>query len=122
MVETWLARLPSEARQVLRAASVYGEACWESGVAALLGGSLTAAPVGPWLDKLIAQELLAARPSRLANERELAFRHSLFREGAYATLSEDSRRLGHRLAGEWLEQHGETDPMVLAEHFARGGD
>src|ERR1043165_5453794 len=31
MIETRLARLPSEARQVLRAASVYGKACWESG-------------------------------------------------------------------------------------------
>src|SRR5205814_3808729 len=29
---------------------------------------------------------------------------------------------GHRLAGEWLEQHGEVDPMVLAGHFERGGE
>jgi hypothetical protein len=28
----------------------------------------------------------------------------------------------HRLAGEWLERHGETDPMVLAGHFERGGE
>src|SRR5262249_22312271 len=27
-----------------------------------------------------------------------------------------------RLAGEWLEHHGEADPMVLAGHFERGGD
>jgi hypothetical protein len=62
------------------------------------------------------------RPSRFAEAQELAFRHALLREGAYATLSEDGRRLAHRLAGEWLEQRGETDPMALAGHLARGGE
>ncbi|HWO17323.1 MAG TPA: AAA family ATPase [Kofleriaceae bacterium] len=122
MVETRLARLPPEARQVLRAASVFGEVCWESGVAALLLGAMPAPTVGEWLDKLIAQEVLTVRPSRFAGDRELAFRHALLREGAYAPLSEDGRRLAHRLAGEWLEQRGEADPMVLAGHFARGGE
>ena len=122
MVETRLARLPSEARQVLRAASVFGEVCWESGVAALLGEVMAPPAVGEWLGRLVAQEVLAGRPSRFSGEQELAFRHALLREGAYATLSEDGRRLAHRLAGEWLEQRGETDPMVLAGHFARGGE
>ena len=36
-------------------------------------------------------------------------------------LTEDDRRLGHRLAAEWLEGHGERDPLVLAEHHVRGG-
>src|SRR6185369_5729305 len=40
MVETRLARLPFEARRVLRAASVFGEVCWESGVALLLGETM----------------------------------------------------------------------------------
>src|SRR5262249_49067490 len=35
---------------------------------------------------------------------------------------EDDRTLGHRLAGEWLEQVGERDPKLLAEHFDRGGE
>jgi eukaryotic-like serine/threonine-protein kinase len=122
MVETRLARLPLEARQVLRAASVFGEVCWESGVAALLGGIMAAPAVGEWLGKLVAQELLTQRPSRFTDDRELAFRHALLREGAYATLSEDGRPRAHRLAGEWLEQRGETDPMVLAGHLARGGE
>jgi tetratricopeptide (TPR) repeat protein len=119
MVETRIAQLPEATRRVLRAASVFGEVCWEDGVAALLGG----AAVGKWLDKLVSQEVLAPRPDgRLPGERELAFRHALLREGAYATLTEEDRRRGHRLAGEWLEQHGETDPMVLAGHFERGGE
>ncbi len=123
MVETRLGWLPAEARRVLRAASVFGEVCWEGGVTELLGGVLPAAAVGEWLNRLIAQEVLAVRPaSRFAGERELGFRHALLREGAYATLTDGDRRLQHHLAGAWLEGRGEADPMVLAGHFERGGD
>ncbi|HEX8109283.1 MAG TPA: hypothetical protein VF516_16235, partial [Kofleriaceae bacterium] len=123
MVETRLARLPFEARRVLRAASVFGEVCWESGVVTLLGGAMGATMVHTWLAKLVEQELLIARPdSRFPGERELAFRHALLREGAYATLTADDQRRAHRLAGEWLERSGEAEPMVLAGHARRGGD
>ncbi|HSK04999.1 MAG TPA: protein kinase, partial [Kofleriaceae bacterium] len=123
MVETRLGRLPLEARRVLRAASVFGQVCWEGGVTVLLGGAMGPTMVGEWLARLVEQEVLADRPaSRFSGEHELAFRHALLREGAYATLTEEDRRLGHHLAGEWLERRGEADPMVLAGHFERGGD
>jgi hypothetical protein len=123
MVETRLARLSIEARRVLRAASVFGEVCWESSVLVLVGGAMGATMAGEWVGRLVEQEMLTVRPdSRFPRERELAFRHALLREGAYATFTDDDKRLGHRLAGEWLEQHGEADPMVLAAHFERGGD
>ncbi|HZF54961.1 MAG TPA: serine/threonine-protein kinase PknK, partial [Polyangiaceae bacterium] len=60
--------------------------------------------------------------SRFEGEEELAFRHALLREGAYATLTSDDRTLGHRLAGQWLEGRGEQDARALAEHFEKGGD
>jgi hypothetical protein len=121
MVDTRLGRLALEARRVLRAASVFGEVCWEGGVVVLLGGAMSTTAIGDWLVKLIEQEILAARPdSRFPGEREFAFRHALLREGAYATLTEHDKRIGHRLAGEWLEHHGEGDPMMLAGHFERG--
>jgi hypothetical protein len=123
MVETRLGRLPLEARRVLRAASVSGEVCWDGGVVTLLGEVMPAAAVAEWLALLVEQEVLVVRPdSRFPGERELAFRHALLREGAHATLTADDERLMHRLAGEWLERHGEADPMVLAGHFERGGD
>ncbi len=123
MIETRLGRLAVEARRVLRAASVFGEVCWESGVILLLGGAMQATLVGEWLTTLVEQEVLLVRSvSRFPGERELTFRHALLREGAYATLTEEDNRLGHRFAGEWLEQHGEADPMVLAGHFERGGE
>src|SRR5262249_45931732 len=123
MVEARIGRLKIDARRVLRAASVFGEVCWDGGVVVLLGGAMSPAMVGERLAKLVAQEVLGVRPaSCFPEQRELTFRHSLLREGAYATLTEEDQRLGHRLAGEWLEQRGESDPMVLAGHFERGGD
>ncbi|HWO25255.1 MAG TPA: protein kinase [Kofleriaceae bacterium] len=123
MVESRLGQLPLEARAVLRAASVFGEVCWQGGVATLLGEATATGAIGEWLTRLVDQEVLAVRPaSRFPGERELVFRHALLREGAYATLTDDDRRSAHRLAGDWLEQRGEAEPMVLAGHFERGGD
>ena len=123
MVETRIGQLAVEARRVLRAASVFGEVCWEGGVIVLLGGAMGATMVGEWLARLVEQEVLAVRlDSRFPEQRELKFRHALLREGAYGALTDEDKRLGHRLAGEWLEQHGEGDPMVLAGHFERGGE
>lgn len=123
MVQSRLAGLADEARQVLRAASVFGEVCWAGGVAALLGGAVRAAEVDERLAALVEREVLVRRPeSRFLGEQELAFRHALLREGAYATLTEADRALGHRLAAAFLEGHGEPDPVVLAGHLERGGD
>ena len=70
-----------------------------------------------------ARELVARRTTgRFEGEEELSFRHTMVREAAYATLTPSDRALGHRLAGEWLEQHAESDAMLLAKHFELGGD
>ena len=122
MVHSRLTGLDEESRWLLRAASVYGETFWPAAVGAL--GSPERLPgLNDGLARLKAQELIVERGgSRFLGERELVFRHALLREGAYAMLTEDDRRLGHLLAAQWLEQRGEPDARVLAEHFARGGD
>ena len=123
MVQARLEGLDDDARRALRAASVFGEAFWPGGVARLLGGALRPTRAGAAIEALIERELVVRRPaSRFAGEEELAFRHALQREGAYAMLTDEDRALGHRLAAEWLEQAGEGDPMVLAEHWERGGN
>lgn len=123
MVHARLEGLGDAERRVLRAASVFGETFWAGAVAALVGGLLGLAGPDGILGKLVERELLVRRPeSRFPGEEELSFRHALLREGAYAMLTEADRVLGHELAADWLEQHGEDDPMVLAEHSDRGGD
>ncbi len=122
MVQSRLHSLPDEERRILRAASLYGDVFWAGGVFALLGKNHTVADIVDKLRGLVAREILSASPeSRLSGESEYVFRHALVREGAFAMLTEEDRSLGHRLAGEWLEAKGETDPLVLAEHFERGG-
>jgi len=120
MVQARLEGLESDARRVLRAASLYGEIFWSGAVVALLG-DMHGKQATDWLARLCAQEVLVRRQdSRFPGEDELAFRHALLREGAYAMLTEEDRCLGHRLAGHWLERHGERDARSLAEHFERG--
>jgi tetratricopeptide (TPR) repeat protein len=121
MVEARLERLDAAARRVLRAASVFGEAFWRGGVVRLLGAEVRAGDVDDWLGELVQREIVARRSdSRFPKDAELVFRHGLVREADYAMLTDDDRALGHKLAGEWLEQAGETEALVLAEHFERG--
>jgi tetratricopeptide (TPR) repeat protein len=123
MVQARLEALDGEARRVLRAASVFGQVFWRGGVIALLGGPEGASRLGDWLSVLVDRELVARRgEGKRAGQEEYAFRHALVREAAYATLTEADRTLGHRLAGEWLEEAGERDAALLAEHYERGGD
>jgi hypothetical protein len=123
MVEVRLAALPAEARRALRAASVFGDVFWAGGVKKLVGETRAAPEVDLHLHELVAREVVRRRDrSRFEGESEHAFRHGLMREAAYGMLTDRDRALGHRLAGEWLEEVGERDALVLAEHYHRGED
>ncbi|HRI63827.1 MAG TPA: protein kinase [Polyangium sp.] len=123
MVEARLAALEPESRRLLRAASIFGNIFWRAGVAKLLGEDKPSSVEQNPFAALVENEVLLRRVERrFAHEEEFAFRHSLLREGAYAMLTDRDRVIGHKLAAEWLEQIGEQDPQVLAEHFDRGGE
>jgi hypothetical protein len=117
MVQARLEQLDSSTRRALRAASVFGETFWKGGVEALLND----AEASDWLAELCDKEVIAVHePGRFPGETEYRFRHAMVREAAYGMLAEGDRVLGHRLVGEWLEQAGEPNPMLLAEHLERG--
>jgi hypothetical protein len=44
------------------------------------------------------------------------------RDAAYAMLTDADRALGHLLAAQFLEEAGERDALVLAEHWERSGE
>jgi hypothetical protein len=114
-----LERLDPNVRKVLRAASIFGDVFWLEGVSALVGDP--AAALEPIIAALIEQEvILPAEQPRLAGVRELSFRNALLRATAYATLTDDDRALGHRLAAQWLEELQE-DGEVVALHWLEGG-
>jgi tetratricopeptide (TPR) repeat protein len=147
MVQARLDALPSEARRVLRAASVFGRTFWQEGVRALVGEktpmprpsafsatmvsmfppsngeaapAATSDPLAEWLNQLASRELIERRwDSELGGQVDFQFRNAPIREAAYAMLTESDRALGHRLAGTFFEQVGERDAGVLAEHFDR---
>ena len=59
-----------------------------------------------------------APSSKFAGTDELAFDHrALVQEAAHAMLIGDDAALGHKLAAQWLASAGETNAMVLAEHW-----
>lgn len=121
MMQVRLEGLSVHERQVLRAASVFGQTAWQGGIRELMGPGVEA--LGATLERLIEDEwLLAKDRSELPREQEYAFRHALVCDAAYASLTDADRKLGHRLAGQWLERAGVPEAIVLAEHFARGED
>jgi predicted ATPase len=118
MVQARIEKLDPAARRVVRAASIFGEIFWRGGVEALLGSGDTAA----WLAVLVEQGMIEVRDNgRFPGEVEFRFQHALVREAAYEMLIKDDRVAGHWLAGQWLEQVGETDAMSIEEHFERCG-
>ncbi len=123
LVQSRLERLETEARRIVRAASVFGEVFWRGGVDALLGRGAATRDLDAWLNVLAEREVLTvASDSRFPGEREYTFRHGLLREAAYEMLTDSDRATGHCLAGQWLEQAGEKDALTMADHLERGGD
>ena len=123
MVQARLDAEGGEAKRVLRAAAIFGERFSRSGVAELLGGDAELGDVSDAIERLAAHELVArAAAPEGRQDAEFTFAHALVREAAYAMLTDEDRRLGHRLAGNWLEQIGSGDAMALAAHFRHGGE
>jgi predicted ATPase len=109
-------------RRLLQSASVVGQTFWEGALAA------TAAEEGldlrQTLGDLEQKDLLVPSPgSRLAGEREYAFKHVLIRDVAYSMLPKSVRCRKHVEVAEFIrERAGErSDGMIglIAEHFAR---
>jgi tetratricopeptide (TPR) repeat protein len=109
-------------RLMLQHASVIGQSFWI--------GSLeqTAAEegidLGRVLDSLQDKDMLVAHEgSRLAGERELAFKHVLIRDVAYSMLPKSVRCRKHEQVGAFIEARAGDRPEavvgLVAEHYAR---
>ena len=115
-------QLPASERQVILDASVVGDFFWLGSLEALGGnGSLAAT-----LRSLERRDLVRRSPSsRIAGDEELAFKHGLVREVAYATLPKAARRERHAVVARFIE-HAAGDPTayaaILAHHWREAGD
>jgi hypothetical protein len=120
--------LPPAEKAVLANTAVLGQVGWVGAVAAVSGQD--PADLTAWLDlnrrvdELERRELLRrVAGSRVAGEVEVAFRHALVRDVAYAQLPRAARADRHRRAAAWLEQLA-TDRTadraeLLAHHYTR---
>ncbi len=113
--------LPTDARRILRAASIFGLHCWKGGLSELTG--LAEPDVEDCLRYLVRTEILdQRRQSRFAREAEYVFRHALMREAVYQMVTEEDLKIGHELAAQYLLRIDEKDAFVLASHFERAGN
>lgn len=123
MVETRIMTLPPAQRLALRAASIFGRKFRMNGAAALIQASLGDMSAVAVFEALIDREFFERRAgAKQMGHDELAFRQALIQQTAYAMLTPRDRLVGHKLAASWLELEGESDRVVLAEHYARGGE
>jgi tetratricopeptide (TPR) repeat protein len=117
-VQSRLDRLPSEEKELLKRAAVYGARFWQEGLEPLgVAGGADA------LARLRRRELLASpRQADTGGLHEWAFRNPIVREVAYSMLTEEQRRRLHGAAGAWLAGHLEERPADAAEHFEAAGE
>jgi serine/threonine protein kinase/tetratricopeptide (TPR) repeat protein len=113
-----LDRLGHAEKELLKAASVYGEIFWDEGVRAL-----GVSNVPRLLERLTQLDFIApAGESTIADCRQWFFRHLLTAQVAYRMLPRQRRQQLHLRAAEWLERVGEQDAAVLVHHYQQGGD
>ncbi|MQA75780.1 MAG: tetratricopeptide repeat protein, partial [Solirubrobacterales bacterium] len=112
--------LPRDERRVLQAAAVVGQTFWPGSI----DPDDEAIDVPTALEELEEKDLLVATAgSRLAGEREYAFKHVLIRDVAYSTLPRAVRARRHAAVGEFISNRaadrGEGVVAMVAEHYGR---
>jgi class 3 adenylate cyclase/tetratricopeptide (TPR) repeat protein len=113
--------LPTEARDVILHASVIGTTFWRG----VVQGIGSAPDIEDPLDALEARGLVLRHPeSTIADDVEFAFKHSLIRETAYATLPRSTRRELHSAAARLIESVGSSSELawLLAHHWREAGE
>jgi class 3 adenylate cyclase len=117
-----LDQLPVPERQVILDASVVGDFFWQGSLEALRPG----AALAQRMQELERRDLIRRSPtSRIRGDQELAFKHGLIREVAYATLPKRVREQRHGVVARFLEQaagNPATYASILAHHWREAGD
>ena len=109
-------------RRLVQQAAVVGRTFWEGSLAPLAESE--GRDLGRALTSLQEKDILApGAEGRLADERELAFKHVLIRDVAYGMLPKAVRARKHFEVGSFIEERAgdridEFGPL-LAEHYGR---
>ncbi len=113
--------LPRSERRVMQSAAVVGQTFWEGSVGDAGEPNMD---LRSTLDSLRAKDLVVATAgSRLAGEREYAFKHVLIRDVAYSTLPKAVRARKHAEVGAFISERAadrsEGVIAMVADHYSR---
>jgi class 3 adenylate cyclase/tetratricopeptide (TPR) repeat protein len=113
--------LSSGERRVIQHASVVGQTFWEGALGQLDEARMG---LGEVLGALQEKDLVVpTAASRLAGEREYAFKHVLIRDVAYSTLPKAVRARKHAEVGAFISERAadrvEAVAAMVAEHYGR---
>ncbi len=116
--------LPRAERRVVQAASVVGHTFWEGSIGDTDDPGLD---VGAALESLRARGLVVPTAgTRLAGEREYAFKHVLIRDVAYSTLPKAVRARQHAEVASFIStraaDRSEGVVAMVAEHLSRAAN
>jgi class 3 adenylate cyclase/tetratricopeptide (TPR) repeat protein len=118
LIAARLDALPSEMRQSILFASIFGKTFWEKGLLAL-GNTDDEGQLDVLLEGLELKDLVREIPqSQLRSSREFTFKHDLIRDVAYEMLPKAERRKLHGRAVEWLEQSLGDQLETYLDHLA----
>ncbi len=117
-----LDRLTAVERRLLQRAAVVGRTFWPDTLARLAAAE--GADLHAVLDALRDKDMIVpGEGRRLAGEPELAFKHALLRDVAYARLPKAARARAHHEIGAFIQERAgdraEEVVTLLAEHYAR---
>jgi eukaryotic-like serine/threonine-protein kinase len=118
MVQARFDALGTDAKRVLRAASVFGQTFSAAGILALIDDA--GKDLDRWLDILSQREIIYSRQA--GEVREYLFRQAVLQEAAYKMLTPEDSTAAHRMAGEFLTATGERAAILLVHHFELGGE
>ncbi len=114
-------RLPSDAREVLKAGSVVGRAFDDAVLAGMGDELLSGVAVDRALDELIEMALVV--PDEEGDSGAVSFRHALVQDVAYESLPFARRRQLHGRVAHYLEAtQAVPDHGLLVHHYRHAGD
>ncbi|MGI9019521.1 MAG: adenylate/guanylate cyclase domain-containing protein [Solirubrobacterales bacterium] len=116
--------LRADERSVLQHASVVGNTFWEG---SLLSVAQKSSNLAEALGSLQDKDLIVPTAgSRLAGEREYAFKHVLIRDVAYSTLPKSVRARRHAEVGDFISDRAadrsEAVVAMVADHYGRAAE
>ncbi|NUO52276.1 MAG: protein kinase [Polyangiaceae bacterium] len=116
MAQVRLLGLEDADRELIRAASVFGERFDAASVAVLMQAD-DVEVVRSRLERLCRSEILER-----SDNATYGFRHALLLSAAYGMFPDEERRAAHLHAATHLIARNEPDPALVAAHFVRGRD